>query len=649
MRRPTVGMAVLGALVATWPLALSAVPGPGPLQPPPPPPASQPPERFPASDAPPVQPFRRPGIPSVQGGLREGSVLRVNGQPQRAAWRWVGSLDEPPRQLWVPLEVLQDQMGFSGRSRPDGALDLEWFGQRRIVPAAEQLSLADEVAIDVAPFLAPGGLTARIEGADLQLRLPVPVLRQARASAAPPGQRRVVLDLSGPAVVRGVEGRVWLAARVTPNLADTLRQLGLSAGPEGEGWALRPPSAPLRVFTLGGPSRVVIDLAATGASDPASGRSPAPDAIDPRLRALLGSEIQWSEDTVVSNGRRLRRNSVRVDPLNSSLELRALSRGSGMEGLSTLPLLARRYDALVAVNGGYFNRVRRLPLGALRERGRWLSGPILNRGVVAWEPSALPRFGRLELREWVSDGSGRPLPVLFVNSGYVRSGLARYTVDWGPLYRSLSGSERGVVLRDGVVQSRLDSAALATGVPLRPGEDLLVARGGAPLPWSPGTRLQFSSQSSSDLGQATNVVGGGPLLLLDGQIVLDGGAESFSPAFLRQGAPRTVIGSDGRQLWLVTLQGVDDAGPTLLETARILRAAGLRDALNLDGGSSTGLVMGGRHAVKGRGVVSAVHNGLGLVPRSAPAEGGGGAPADPTPSGARRMGPHSTGVGLLSN
>jgi hypothetical protein len=141
----------------------------------------------------------------------------------------------------VPLEVLQDQVGFSGRSRPDGSLELEWFGQRRIVPATAQLSLADEVAVDVVPFLAPDGLAARIEGADLQLRVPVSVLRQARTSAAPPGRRRVVLDLSGPAVVRGAEGRLWLAARVPPALADTLRQLGLGGGPEGEGWALRPP------------------------------------------------------------------------------------------------------------------------------------------------------------------------------------------------------------------------------------------------------------------------------------------------------------------------------------------------------------------------------------------------------------------------
>jgi hypothetical protein len=120
-------------------------------------------------------------------------------------------------------------------------------------------------------------------------------------------------------------------------------------------------------------------------------------------------------------------------------------------------------------------------------------------------------------------------------------------------------------------------------------------------------------------------MGGGPLLLQGGQLVLNGTAEGFSAAFQQQGAPRTVVGSDGRQLWLITLEGVEDSGPTLAETAVVLRELGLRDALNLDGGSSTGLMVGGTLTVRGRGVSAAIHNGLGLVPRGIRALGGAGA------------------------
>lgn len=599
-------------------MPLSAGPGPRLAPPLPPPP-------LPAAVALPLSP--RAG----EEGGENGQVVRIHGQRQRAAWRWMGPTDGRPRRLWLPLEVLQGQLGFSSRARVDGTLELEWFGQRQIVPVAQQTSLADEVAIDVAPFLAPDGLAARVDRGELDLRVPPPLLRQVRSSAVSPGRRRVVLDLSGPAVVRGGDGQVWLSAQFSPALAEELRRLGLSGQRDGEGWALRGAAAPLRVFTLGEPARVVIDLAAAGAPPSMAAKSPPRPLLDPRLQALLGSQVRWTRESPRVGGRRLRVNSVRIDPLSSSLELRSLSRGASMEGLTTLPMLARRYEALVAINGGYFNRVRRLPLGALREQGRWLSGPILNRGVVAWEPASLPRFGRLDLQEWVSDDSGRQWPVLVVNSGLVRSGLARYTPEWGAVYRALSGSEQAVVLREGVVRRRYDNAWLAAGVTLGPGEELLVARGGVPLPWSEGARLRLTSRASNDLGMATNVVGGGPLLLQGGRIVLDGRAEGFSPAFLSQGAPRTVIGSDGRELWLVTLEGVEDAGPTLAETAEVLRSAGLRDALNLDGGSSTGLIMGGQHTVKGRGVVSAVHNGLGLVLR-APTPGGAGSPGPVAPA-----------------
>ena len=285
------------------------------------------------------------------------------------------------------------------------------------------------------------------------------------------------------------------------------------------------------------------------------------------------------------------------------------------EGLSSLVQLARSHDALVAINGGFFNRVRKLPLGALKDRGRWLSGPILNRGVVGWEADGLPRFGRLRLNEWLIDRQGRRWPLLVLNSGYVQKGMSRYTADWGPWYRALSGEETALLLRDGVVRQRFLGSDLQRGVALNGEDTLVVARGGLQLPWSEGEPLRVATAVSDSIGDASNVVGGGPLLLQDGRFVLNGQAEGFSPSFLRQGAPRTVIGSDGSRVWLVTLEGVDHPGPTLNQAAKLLSSMGLRDALNLDGGSSTGLVMGGSHTVKGRGVAGSVHHGLGLLLR----------------------------------
>ncbi len=582
--------------------------------------------------APPLAPAPAPSIapPPARriGPIQSGAApanrlpaqrLRINGQAQSASWEWIGDHPERPDQLWLPLEVLQGQLGFSSRTASDGSLELEWFGHKLLVPSSRQRTLGDEVAIEVAALLESVGVSLRHGPHGLELNLPRPQLLQVRSSQQP-GQRRVVLDLAGPATVSQGEGGLRLQIQSGPEQLSQLLTLGLPGDQRGGSLRIRS-TAPLRVFTLGEPTRIVIDLPSGGERTVATA-GPAP--LDPRLQALLGSQLVWDRQQIQVAGHWLRLNAVRLDPRRAPLQLRTLSRPGGMEGLSSLSQLAGSRDALVAINGGYFNRVRRLPLGALKDQGRWLSGPILNRGVMAWEANSLPRFGRLQLEEWLEDGAGGRWPLQTLNSGYVQRGLSRYTADWGPSYRALSDGESALVLRDGAVQRRYDAINLRTGVPLVPSELLVVARGGFPLPVATSSRFTLTSRPSNPLGEASNVVGGGPLLLQDGRVVLAGGSESFGPAFLSQGAPRTVVGSDGQRLWLMTLEGTDDAGPTLTETALALQQLGLRDALNLDGGSSTGLVLGGNQFVKGRGVIGAIHNGLGLVPLAPVPQAGGG-------------------------
>jgi len=553
--------------------------------------------------------------PTTARQRSEGTRLWINGQTQAARWRWIGSASGLPEQLWIPLEVLQGQLGVSSRSRPDGSLDLEWFGQPLTVGPGAQVSLDDEVAVDVVPLFQALGVEAAQKGPQLRLTLPVAQLLQVR-TANQAGQRRVVLDLNGPAIVRSSEGRLELSIQSSAAQRSQLELLGLGSAPNSPTTSsplqlqVAGGLKPSKVFTLGDPARVVIDIPVATPADSTSSSVP-PPTIDPRLQGLLGRGIQW--DQLVRQGFRI--NAVRIDPRSAPVNLKLLTRPQGIEGLSSIQTLASSRRALVAINGGYFNRVKRLPLGALKSEGQWLSGPILNRGVAAWAPRSLPKFGRLSLEEWVLGPHGTRDPVVTVNSGYVQRGISRYGPEWGPSYRALSGGETALVLgAENTVGRKYETADLEAGVPLRRGEILLVGRGGVELPWAQGTQLNLSSRPSNDLGLAPFVIGGGPLLLQGGRIVLNGAAETFSSGFLSQGAPRTVIGSDGSQIWLITLEGTSDSGPTLPETAQVLQSLGLRDALNLDGGSSTGLVMGGTMPVKGRGVVGAVNNALGLVP-----------------------------------
>ena len=284
------------------------------------------------------------------------------------------------------------------------------------------------------------------------------------------------------------------------------------------------------------------------------------------------------------------------------------------QGLRFLPQLARPAGAVIGINGGFFNRIRQLPLGALRRDGVWLSGPILNRGVIAWDQDSALQFGRLRLDQDLVVNGGHRWGLGYLNSGYVQKGLSRYTRAWGPVYRALSGEEQALLVRDGIVETIYASAALRRGVPLAAQTDLVVARGGAPLPAQPGDRVTLRLRANSMLGESSNVLGGGPLLLQEGRVVLNGRGEGFSPGFLRLSAPRTVVGSGEGGTWLLTLRGSTGSDPTLLETTLAMQQLGLRDALNLDGGSSTTMDVAGRSLMNGRGSSPRIHNGLGLVP-----------------------------------
>ncbi len=97
--------------------------------------------------------------------------------------------------------------------------------------------------------------------------------------------------------------------------------------------------------------------------------------------------------------------------------------------------------------------------------------------------------------------------------------------------------------------------------------------------------------------QPLEAMGAGPMLLLNGQYRITAWEEGFGYTSIPNRHPRTAAGvAANGDLLLVVVDGRQEAsrGVDLAELARLMREAGARDALNLDGGGSSTLVVQGR-------------------------------------------------------
>ena len=541
---------------------------------------------------------------------QSGEEVLIGRERSKAVWLLRGS-DAEPEELWLPLEVLESRLGFRRVSHLDGEA-LEWFGRTVSLTTLATSSLGDEVGLEVSDWLTATGVSSQVTGNTLELRLPPPTVNNMRRGKGSTADR-LVLDLNGPALVQRLNGDLLLELKVSRTQQRQLKAWGLAPQLDRDGGlVLQGQATKLLSLSLASPWRVVLDGLQGGSRRPAqSARLP---LSHPALAEWLRRGFVLEQRTIKVGVKPIQVFRAGGDLSRLGITLQPLVKPEQQQGLRFLPQLSQPTGALVAVNGGFFNRINQLPLGALRHQGVWLSGPILNRGVIAWGSSGDLQFGRLRLNQTLQVNNGRRWNLMALNSGYVQKGLSLYTTAWGPRYEALSGEEEALLIRGGRVETTFDQPSLQRGIAIPKDAALVVARGRSPLPARPGDQIRVRSRSSSPLAQHPNVLGGGPLLMQSGRVVLNGRQEGFSPAFMSLAAPRTVVAQGPSGQWLMTLRGVSGSDPTLVETALAAQQLGLRDALNMDGGSSTTLVVGGQTVMNGRSSTPRVHNGLGLIP-----------------------------------
>ena len=346
-----------------------------------------------------------------------------------------------------------------------------------------------------------------------------------------------------------------------------------------------------------------------------------PRALDERRSsARLTPSVRWTR--IVREGGPWRVNVLSIAP-GARVEVVP----AGAAGLRARPsTLSRRLAGVAAVNGGYFAADGN-PAGVLASAGALLSEPVGGRSALAL--GARRRVTALRFGGAVAiDGATRLLDGVNRAPGLVpacggrggdrpterpdaattctdASELVLFTPQWGS--RAPRAGFHAVV-RGGVVSAlgrraipRDGSVLAGTGEAARYLREAALA--GADV--EQDLALEAPRGPLADEALA-GIVGGGPRLLAGGRIRVRAAAEGFSPlsapwfygSFVAARHPRTLAGlrSDGTLL-LVAVDGRRagwSAGVTLPEAARVMRALGARDALNLDGGGSTAMTVRGR-------------------------------------------------------
>ena len=280
-----------------------------------------------------------------------------------------------------------------------------------------------------------------------------------------------------------------------------------------------------------------------------------------------------------------------------------------LPGHETTSSMARRTGALVAVNGDYTLPGGR-PVHPFARNGRLVQTEQIfgNSGAVDTRAGRL-RLGpsRLDVAFHVP-ATGQRAPITKVNSGPSGSGSMALTTREGGALAPVPGASCAARLRpaaapgvaaDGRTGQAYEVREVHCGVAALPaGEDVLTAPlDGVHAPLVRGLQTGQRVDVSWSFGWAgvLDSIGGNPRLLLDGKVAA-GNVDGTGGYFARN--PRTAIAhkADGTVL-LVTVDGRGaggSAGMTLRELAELLVRLGAVDAMNLDGGGSTTMVVHGQ-------------------------------------------------------
>lgn len=299
-------------------------------------------------------------------------------------------------------------------------------------------------------------------------------------------------------------------------------------------------------------------------------------------------------------------NMLRIDLAKARLRLvHAMDEEVGLETVSSM---AARYGALAAINSGYFRTTgtyRGDSVGVEVLNGKLLSEPNKARaavGLIEVKGTQKLIFGHIKFAGQILVGQQAKHEINGLNRPRSDNELIVFTPEFHRTTLTDPNGLEVIVRRRRVVELR-DMKGSST----IPADGFVISVAGAARQWAlermrVGMRVTLSlnwspteTEQTDPWRQAANIIGGGPQLIKNGHVEITNAAEKILPAFVNDGHPRTAIAKlNSGQVLLVTVDGRqpgESIGMSLTPLADLLIEFGAVEAINLDGGGSTTMVI----------------------------------------------------------
>lgn len=270
--------------------------------------------------------------------------------------------------------------------------------------------------------------------------------------------------------------------------------------------------------------------------------------------------------------------------------------------------IADKYNAVAGINGTYFSPAS-LPLGVLVINGELISYPIYNRTALILDDKGNAAIDQVMLDGYIEIDGAR-YQITGVNEPRDNNDVIVFTKHYGETTGTNRYGYELTVKNGRVSDGRIGNSVIPDSGYVVSFSPMFVEHIFSKVKINDRAKvfLQIVPYSNKMKYPVLHVLGGGPRLLKKGHVYITKNFEKFQPDIALGLAARSAVGitRDGKVL-LVAVDGKPrrrspyhgaqetySRGMTLEELARLMLSIGAVDALNLDGGGSSSMVINGK-------------------------------------------------------